>query len=120
MIGHICLYRPGWRVKHSRVPAKVQNRIVIPIVRITLPITRQPNGIGSAIKTAILHKFGTQSALHTSIHELVELTIEDWTDFAFDRGRIDRNGGLRGVLSPRTLRHEGGEKQDEYDRVLFY
>jgi hypothetical protein len=67
----------------------MEDRVVIAVVRITLPITRQPNGVGSAVKTAVLHKFGTNSALDTSKHKLIELTVEGWTDFTFDRGCID-------------------------------
>src|SRR5208282_5759031 len=84
MIGNVRLYRAAWWIEYFRIPVKVQPGIVIPVVRVALPVTRQPDPIGSFVEAADAHQFGTQSALHSLEHELVELTVKQRADLTFD------------------------------------
>jgi len=93
MIGSIGLCRAARWIEHFRVPMKVQPGIVIPVVRVALPVTRKPDRIGSFIEAAIAHQFGTQPALHSLEHELIELTVQQRADLTFDFRRIDGDVG---------------------------
>jgi hypothetical protein len=73
------------------VPAKMQPRIIIAIVRFAVPIARQSDGVRSFVEASIADQLRGQSALHSLVHEFVELAIKHRAYRALDLIRMDIN-----------------------------
>src|SRR5580765_8360879 len=76
------------------VPGEVQSVVVVPVVGIALPVSRQAESVRRLVETTIANQFRIQSALNILEHELGELPVQNRTDGVLDFARIDCEGCL--------------------------
>ncbi len=68
--------------------------IIVAIVRIPFPVSRQPDRVRLLLEPAVAEQLGMQAELDVLEHELGELTVEARIDAVLDRRRVDRDGRL--------------------------
>ena len=66
------------------IPLKGEPIIVIAIVGIAFPVTREANAVWVFFKATVANQFGVQAALDAFVHEFKELAVEKRTDMVFD------------------------------------
>ena len=57
------------------IPSQAQSGIIVSVIRITLPVSRQSEGIRLLVEAAIAHQFRIEPAFNILEHELGELPI---------------------------------------------
>src|ERR1700737_749829 len=80
--------RRDW-VGHGIIPAKMDALVVIPVVRIALPVPRQPNRVWGLLEATIEEQLGMHPPLDAAEHHLGKLTVEGRTDLSLDPRRVD-------------------------------
>ena len=86
--------------------------VVDAVVRITLPVPRQPKRVRRFLEAAVPQELGMQAALDVLVHELHELAVQRGADVAFDLAGIDRdlNGRARPAAEPARPRAAANSK----------
>src|SRR6266566_446444 len=90
-------YRAGelgrGRIEDCIVQVNVQSWIVVSIIGISFPITRQAEDIGCFVETAVAKQLSIEAAFHALEHEFIELAVEHWADASLDPLHIYDHGG---------------------------
>jgi len=73
------------------VPMERECIVVIPIVRIAIPVARKTDDVGRLFKAAVANQLRVQTTLDAFEHKLKELAVEQGTDMVFNLARIDRD-----------------------------
>jgi hypothetical protein len=102
----ICLLARPRGIRFAGVPEKRHTVIIVSVVGVAFPMTRQPDRVRQIFKAAVANQLGMQPALDPFIHEFYELTIEQRTDLAFHFARVYRNS--RGKRIAGAARRQSG------------
>src|SRR5437773_11555769 len=86
------------RIVNGIIPDEMQARIVVAVIGVALPVTRQPDRVWHFFKTSVADELGGEPTLDALEHELVELPVELWADFPFDPFGIDNHAGGRNAF----------------------
>jgi hypothetical protein len=96
--------------------------VIISIVGITLPITREPDRVCWVVESPVAQHFGVNAGLHTPEHEFDELPIELWADRPLGMGCIDYDASaalarLRQSSTCTTENEESAERENAVQSV---
>src|SRR6266849_7777224 len=98
------------RVVDRIVPAKMQPRIIIAIIRFALPIARQSYCVRSFIEASVTDQLRGQSALHAFEHEFIELAIKHRTNLTLDLIGMDINARSKRISAVLRAKHRMAKK----------
>src|SRR5918911_872198 len=113
MFGRVFFVFHCGRISSRLVLTKREAVIVVPVIRVTLPVSRQSDGIHGFLKAAVTNQLSVQTVLDSLEHELHKLSVEQRADAAFNLARVNLDSRRERSLLADALLTEQAEKEEQ-------